>query len=88
MVVSFWLWRLFLLPQRARICGFEWNVSTPVDWVTIKFGMDIDVSLQMNDSGNLLTFTQGSGQVLWFMRKHFPFPSALAAHESGKHDTH
>lgn len=52
------------------------------------FGMDIDVSLQMNDSGNLLTFTQGSGQVLWFMSKHFPFPSALAAHESGKHDTH
>lgn len=50
--------------------------------------MDIDVSLQMNDSGNLLTFTQGSGQVLWFMSKHFPFPSALAAHESGKHDTH
>ncbi len=42
------LWLFFSCHREIHICGFEWNSSTSIGWIAMKFHTNIHVSLRMN----------------------------------------
>lgn len=49
--------------HEVDICGFQWKISTAIDYISIKCGSHINVSIRMNsnyfsDSSNTLIYDQ------------------------------
>ncbi len=42
--------------HEVHICSLEWNMSTTIGWISMKFDAHIHVLLRMNSNGDCFTF--------------------------------